>query len=285
VRDPRCSWRWFVVSLRAAFRFLLLWLLGVAGLPLALAWVLSRRLLGRTFRLVAFLRASRLSALYLCLAVLLAGTAGLWVSRRSDHWADQWLPNFVAEWSGIFIAVAVVDRLTYRARSAEREVALAPARLYAAGVVREILQQILEVPTRPVEDLRQPQRVTVQLAYEWIRTLVRVEARLRRCRAEFAPALESNILRTLDQLLNSQRDARRAFEELGEPAVVELLEDAQRQASDQKLLREPRWVSICDRIAHFVRATHALDSAAVDVCDAIQGKADGTARLDASLFE
>jgi hypothetical protein len=66
--------------------------------------------------------------LALLLLVFVALTAALW----SESWAQTWMPNFIAEWSGILIAVAIVDRLLERARGEAEIARLEPLRL-AAG--------------------------------------------------------------------------------------------------------------------------------------------------------
>lgn len=73
--------------------------------------------------------------LSLVLLALTTATVTLWVFERGQPWADNWLPNFIAEWTGIFVAVAIVDRL----REREREAQVRPLR---AHCYREILHYL-----------------------------------------------------------------------------------------------------------------------------------------------
>lgn len=41
----------------------------------------------------------------------------VWIFERHTSWANNWFPNFIAEWSGILIAVLVVDRLNQAQRA------------------------------------------------------------------------------------------------------------------------------------------------------------------------
>jgi hypothetical protein len=53
--------------------------------------------------------------------------AVLWYIERFHAWANNWLPNFIAEWTGILIAVALLDQL----RQQRNEARVRPLRLHA----------------------------------------------------------------------------------------------------------------------------------------------------------
>jgi hypothetical protein len=86
---------------------------------------------------------------YSALGALTVITIAVAVWRWDDPWARDWLPNFIAEWSGLFIAVAIVDRLLSHARRAEEEARREPWRRQA-GI--ELAQALDELITTAVHD-------------------------------------------------------------------------------------------------------------------------------------
>src|SRR5205823_4265035 len=74
----------------------------------------------------------QLGGLFAGLGIL---TFGLWWFVRDQAWADAWLPNFVAEWSGIALALVVVDRLLEQ----QRVHAVTPLRRRAERSIAEYL--------------------------------------------------------------------------------------------------------------------------------------------------
>jgi hypothetical protein len=65
----------------------------------------------------------------LLILIEVAGHAAGW------RWTDAWMPNFIAEWSGLFIAVFVVERLLERDRAASLDVQLEPLRGLAGDAI------------------------------------------------------------------------------------------------------------------------------------------------------
>lgn len=59
-------------------------------------------------------------------------------------WASAWLPNFIAEWTGIFLVVVLVGRLLARHEEQERARKIQPMRDIAARDLAVIAQPILD---------------------------------------------------------------------------------------------------------------------------------------------
>jgi hypothetical protein len=76
--------------------------------------------------------------LLLPVLALLALTAILWFFERAHAWANNWLPNFIAEWTGILIAVGLVE---WR-RGREREAQLRPLRIYCYEQILRYLDNV-----------------------------------------------------------------------------------------------------------------------------------------------
>jgi hypothetical protein len=80
---------------------------------------------------------------YAGLAVLTLVTVVLTLVFWDQAWVRDWMPNFIAEWSGLFLAVAIVDRLLSRARTAEIEKRRAPERQLAGNRLALALEPIV----------------------------------------------------------------------------------------------------------------------------------------------
>ncbi|HYZ77404.1 MAG TPA: hypothetical protein VE596_08525 [Gaiellaceae bacterium] len=81
------------------------------------------------------------------LAILSVGTTVVWFAFRSHTWANDWLPNFIAEWTGLFLAVFVIDRLLERERERhheyQRELRRRPMREAAGQAIERALAYII----------------------------------------------------------------------------------------------------------------------------------------------
>lgn len=75
-----------------------------------------------------------LLVLYSSLVALLLASIGLTIIGHALGWGwtDTWMPNFIAEWSGIFFAVLVVERLIERERQQRIEREQEPLKQAAA---------------------------------------------------------------------------------------------------------------------------------------------------------
>ena len=62
----------------------------------------------------------------------------LWLVERGHAWANNWLPNFVAEWTGILLAVAIVDWWRQR----EREAQFRPLRALCYGELLRFMDNV-----------------------------------------------------------------------------------------------------------------------------------------------
>lgn len=85
-----------------------------------------------------------------------------WFAFRGQSWANTWLPNFVAEWSGIAFALVVIDRLLERNRQRQ----IVPIQIRAE---RSIAINLLHIAMLVEIDLW-PDRLPLQLmANAWTR--------------------------------------------------------------------------------------------------------------------
>lgn len=83
------------------------------------------------------------SRVYAALGLLMVVTVVVAVWRWDDSWTHEWLPNFIAEWSGLFIAVAIVERLLARARAQEEAARRQPLRQLAGSQLARALEGII----------------------------------------------------------------------------------------------------------------------------------------------
>jgi hypothetical protein len=164
--------------------------------------------------------------LYLALALLLGASVLVYIVGRltGGLWPDIWMPNFIAEWSGILIAVVLVERLLDRERRRERELALAPLRREAANVLGHALNGVMGfavatyASSHDITDAEEPVEAAgfvERWAREWpdiqplrnaewlqhiARSLERTSQLLRDIRAKYLIALEPNEIVRLDGL-------------------------------------------------------------------------------------
>jgi hypothetical protein len=89
----------------------------------------------RTWRLTTWVYLG----LGMLLVVFLAVTAWRW----SDGWVQTWMPNFIAEWSGLLVAVVIVERLLDRARAAEDAARRVPVRRVAGERLGRALGELV----------------------------------------------------------------------------------------------------------------------------------------------
>jgi hypothetical protein len=59
------------------------------------------------------------------------------------QWVHEWMPNFIAEWSGLIVAVVIVDQLLARAREAERQRRRAPERQVVGDRLAQALDRVI----------------------------------------------------------------------------------------------------------------------------------------------
>jgi hypothetical protein len=74
----------------------------------------------------------------LVLGGLTVVTLILWLVERGHAWANNWLPNFVAEWTGILLVVVILERW----RNREREAQFRPLRTYCYGELLRFLDNV-----------------------------------------------------------------------------------------------------------------------------------------------
>jgi hypothetical protein len=140
---------------------------------------------------------------YVGLVALTVITVIVAVWQWDKAWAHEWLPNFIAEWSGLFIAVVIVDRLLSRAEAVEVEQRRAPERRLAGDELALALEPI-------------------------VNTAVHEHARRRREHGEEgeeAPEPAAAFLERWSQALQSSSDIRR-------PAWLYILANAFEKARD-----------------------------------------------------
>src|ERR1043166_9269122 len=75
---------------------------------------------------------------------LLAASIVVWIEDRRASWANNWLPNFIAEWSGILITVLIVERLTQAQSRRDFERFYAPLRRTAGIALGRALQPMID---------------------------------------------------------------------------------------------------------------------------------------------
>jgi hypothetical protein len=80
---------------------------------------------------------------YVALALVMVATVAIAVWQWDETWAHEWLPNFIAEWSGLFIAVAIVERLLARARAREEAARRQPLRTLAGAQLGRAVEGII----------------------------------------------------------------------------------------------------------------------------------------------
>src|SRR5205085_75318 len=142
-------------------------------------------------------------ALYLVLIALLLASIATWVFERNTSWANDWLPNFVAEWSGILIVVLVVERFAQAQIRREQETIYRSLSHTAGLAIGKALQPMIDfllaaaestgLETKPGYDLvtfyeevwdafSRPRSGIVDpraCLAAWVETIAEVEKRLR----------------------------------------------------------------------------------------------------------
>lgn len=161
--------------------------------------------------------------LYGVLTFLLVASVLVWAFERTTSWANDWLPNFIAEWSGIFIAVLVVDRLVYAERQREQAAIYTPLRHTAGLALGKALQPLIDfllavaeatgLRTRPGQDLVTffeelfeafPRGGIVDpraCLEQWVEILTKVESDLRGVRDRYVVTLDPGEISELDKLI------------------------------------------------------------------------------------
>jgi hypothetical protein len=175
--------------------------------------------------------------LTVALAALLVGTSLTWLFARKTSWADNWLPNFIAEWSGILIVVVLVTRAEAAARRREEAVAYATLRekagLEIASALRPMIDFLLSVAevtgvrTRPVEKLVEFfDRLFLELPRDgivdpraclaqWADTLADVELRLRKVHERYSMALFPDEITQIDKVADALAQQDWLLDEVG----------------------------------------------------------------------
>jgi hypothetical protein len=160
------------------------------------------------------------------MTLLVAACFGVWAVGHllgGGSWADTWMPNFIAEWSGIFIAVVVVERLFERDRRRQQELALAPLRRAAGSALLRALSSVLDYAVREYAEVHQTKRedaipasvflnrwadeveqhptMTDPFWLDWLSdALAGMATQLREVRARYITALEPREIANLDSL-------------------------------------------------------------------------------------
>ena len=82
---------------------------------------------------------------YVALGALTVLSIVLTAWQLDQKWAHEWMPNFIAEWSGLFVAVVVIERLLARARAVEEQTRRAPLRHLAGERLKKALTPLLDL--------------------------------------------------------------------------------------------------------------------------------------------
>jgi hypothetical protein len=88
-------------------------------------------------------RQSLATRVYVILAAGLAATIAVTVAFWSQRWVETWMPNFVAEWSGLLVAVAIVERLLEESRLRDERAKRAALRLVAGRGLRGTFEPLI----------------------------------------------------------------------------------------------------------------------------------------------
>jgi hypothetical protein len=147
-------------------------------------------------------------------------------------WVDVWMPNFIAEWSGIFIAVFVVDRLLEIDRQLSNEERFMGLRHTAAHALDDALAPLMACmilacgrePSNTVASINEYYDGEIEVVADeadlrWISNWHKVWAdaatatrqRLDRFRTDYAMLIEPDEIRRLDHLREAVRRATTAF--------------------------------------------------------------------------
>lgn len=172
-------------------------------------------------------RPTPLAALYGALFLLLAASIATYAIDRRTSWANNWLPNFIAEWSGILLALLVFDRLKEAQQRRAFEQFVRPARERAGLALGQALKPMIEfllalaestgLNTKPGEDLvpfmdelynwiGSPHEDIVDppsCLADWARTLALVETRLRAVHTNYDTVLDPEALAEIDSLADT----------------------------------------------------------------------------------
>jgi hypothetical protein len=162
--------------------------------------------------------------------LLLVISAGIYVTGKAagEAWPDVWLPNFIAEWSGILIAVVLVERVLARERLREREEARAPLRLAVASTLSLALENVIDfaidryADEKGVDEAEDPVQAAPFLV-EWSRT---VEDQMW-TRDAFSVGWWATTLKNLSESLV---EIRAKYVTVLDPAEIRRLDDLERSA-------------------------------------------------------
>jgi hypothetical protein len=141
-------------------------------------------------------------------------------------WTGNWMPNFIAEWSGIFVAVFVVERLLALQQHRAAEVQLKPLRVVAGDMLASSIAPIVACAwilrrtalvdpglalVRRYGEFNRPLEIEEVAEFDhWDGALRESTSALDRFRRDYWSLLEPSELVTLDQ-------ARKLIEELSSP--------------------------------------------------------------------
>jgi hypothetical protein len=186
-------------------------------------------------------------ALYLALASLFLASIFVWVLERNTSWANNWLPNFIAEWSGILITALVVERLVQAQARREAEAFYRPLRHTAGLAIGRALRPMIDfllavaestgLKTRPAYDLVSffeelwhwlvvPRSGIVDpraCLAAWADTLEEVEARLRDVHARYDTILDPGAIVQIDKLADCLGERQWLVNEVGRPIEADVV--------------------------------------------------------------
>jgi hypothetical protein len=170
-------------------------------------------------------RPGPIAVLYLVLLALLLASILTWLFDRHTAWANNWAPNFIAEWSGILIAVVVVERLVQAAQRREQAATYMALR-HTAGValgraLRPMVDfllavaEVTKIETKPGEELvvffervfeelprsgiPDPKKCLAQ----WVEILDDAENRIRSVHDRYFMTLDPDEITQIDRLADS----------------------------------------------------------------------------------
>lgn len=180
------------------------------------------------------------------LAALLVGSIVAYVLERRATWANDWLPNFIAEWSGILLALLVFDRLKEAQQRREFEMFLRPLRKKAGLALGKAVQPMIDFllvlaestgfETKPGYDLVpfmdelwhwliEPREGIVDprtCLADWVKTIAEVESRLRVLHINYDTILDPEALAEVDDLADRLGDRQWLVGDVGKPIGPEV---------------------------------------------------------------